>query len=344
VQVAQRTLEDAFRKPFSAHDATGALLRVIAEDQRAFRLIATDSFKEFVSALRPEYGLPDRREMSELVRSTAKDMLAALPRTLSGAAGGFSIGTDGWSSRADERFITVTVHYMTEQWALASEMIGLQRVQGALLFLDCLHLLCAPCNCFLRGSAQGASTAKRSCGSYTPSLTERGSTRSRCTLPYMTTLRTCRAGAVCWTALKIFRVSLTPFSCVWSMRRRMPCVPLARGAYANQCAQPRSYVTLLNKVRTFVSTLGHSPLLCEGLAEKAKLARLWRTRPSIDVKTRWSSLHHMLHAVCELQDPIVMHVRELEDLRRKSDAQRAYIEHCPTSEEVRAMRDLVLGK
>lgn len=76
-----------------------------------------------VKALEPRYTIPSRKHFSEtaipaLYEETRRGIEKELSDTTSVA-----LTTDGWTSRATESFLTVTVHYISSEWEMKSAVL-----------------------------------------------------------------------------------------------------------------------------------------------------------------------------------------------------------------------------
>ena len=119
----QLRLDEAFQKKMSmncsrALDITRHIGLFIAKDLRPFSVVENSGFRKLLNILDPRYHIPSRPHFSETVvpeiyRQTRAAVQAAIDSALSVA-----LTTDCWTSCATESFMTVTAHFVTDDWQL----------------------------------------------------------------------------------------------------------------------------------------------------------------------------------------------------------------------------------
>ena len=68
--------------------------------------------------LEPDYVVPTRKTMSAKIKNMHSDGLNALTKAVRGKS--VALTTDHWTSGATESFMTVTIHYIDDEWILRS--------------------------------------------------------------------------------------------------------------------------------------------------------------------------------------------------------------------------------
>ncbi|KAE8301067.1 hypothetical protein D5F01_LYC01220 [Larimichthys crocea] len=88
-----------------------------------YSITANEGFKYLLEVLEPRYSIPDRKVFSDklvpaLYEKVKMDVVDSMSR-----AQRVSITVDGWTSCATDSYITVTAHYVTEEWDLQSHVL-----------------------------------------------------------------------------------------------------------------------------------------------------------------------------------------------------------------------------
>ncbi len=92
-------------------------------DMSPFAVVENEGFKHMISVLEPRYILPSRAHFSQNVLpklfeeakgNVVKELIAAEYN---------AITTDGWTSRATQSYMTVTAHFITENWQIANPVL-----------------------------------------------------------------------------------------------------------------------------------------------------------------------------------------------------------------------------
>ncbi|XP_017480664.1 PREDICTED: zinc finger BED domain-containing protein 1-like [Rhagoletis zephyria] len=106
-----------FSKPISAkkkHEIDHQLVTMIVREYHPFSVVEDAEFKKLVFMLNPSYKLPTRKTISStLVPATYSETVEIVKQRL-GRAYAVCLTVDGWTSRAQDSFISVTAHYIVE--------------------------------------------------------------------------------------------------------------------------------------------------------------------------------------------------------------------------------------
>ncbi len=106
---------------------TDKLTRFICKDMRPINISQGSGFKDFVHELEPRYAVPCRATISDRVvklYDTTKDNTRKM---ISGE--NIVLTTDGWTSLATEAYVTVTAHFINEDWELKDIILKTAEVQ-----------------------------------------------------------------------------------------------------------------------------------------------------------------------------------------------------------------------
>lgn len=121
--VVQTQITSAFNKPLpKTSDRAKAITRgigvYIASDLRPYSVVENSGFKYMFKILEPRYEIPSRPHFSQKVVPALYEQTKTTLLTELSNASALSLTTDGWTSRATESYLTVTVHYITTQWEM----------------------------------------------------------------------------------------------------------------------------------------------------------------------------------------------------------------------------------
>lgn len=108
-----------------------ALALMIAVDYQPFNIVNDVGFKNFVNVLDPRYTLPSKttirnKLIGDMYDSIKKKLLSELNNVKFVA-----ITADLWSSRNSEGFLTVTCHYINEEFVLKTAVLSTKPLEGS---------------------------------------------------------------------------------------------------------------------------------------------------------------------------------------------------------------------
>lgn len=106
---------------------TDKLTRFICKDMRPINISQGSGFKDFVQELEPRYAVPSRATISDRVVKLYDATKDNIKKMLSGE--NISLTTDGWTSIATEAYVTVTAHFINEDWELKDIILKTAEVQ-----------------------------------------------------------------------------------------------------------------------------------------------------------------------------------------------------------------------
>ena len=121
----QLRLQEAFKNKLPVRSVralaiTKSIGQFIALDMRPYSIVDSAGFHNMIKTLEPKYELPSRTHFAqtvipELYKETVTKVLNDID-----SAQHVSLTTDGWTSRATQSYITVTAHYINDQWEMKS--------------------------------------------------------------------------------------------------------------------------------------------------------------------------------------------------------------------------------
>ncbi|XP_076581873.1 E3 SUMO-protein ligase ZBED1-like [Chaetodon auriga] len=106
---------------------TDKLTRFICKDMRPINISQGSGFKDFVQELEPRYAVPSRATISDRVVKLYDATKDNIKKMLSGE--NISLTTDGWTSIATEAYVTVTAHFINDDWEMKDIILKTAEVQ-----------------------------------------------------------------------------------------------------------------------------------------------------------------------------------------------------------------------
>lgn len=109
-----------------AKKITNSVATFIAKDLRPYSVIENQGFRAMMHTSELRYTIPSRRFFTEtaipaLYNETKAHVMEALQK-----AGRVAITCDAWTSVATESYITVTAHFITDNWQLESHVLQMR--------------------------------------------------------------------------------------------------------------------------------------------------------------------------------------------------------------------------
>jgi len=139
--VSQQTIQMvlASRNPYEktsrkAKELDNLLLSLICKEGLAFNLLDSLHFRDFVAALDPRYQVPSRTLLSRTIPDAYTKCKTALIeefKKYSTAGEYISLTTDTWTSTNNESFMSLTGHYLTENFVPHNTCIMVRNVPGS---------------------------------------------------------------------------------------------------------------------------------------------------------------------------------------------------------------------
>ena len=110
-----------------SEEITQKICKMIELDMMPISTVDGDGFIELINFLEPEYDIPCRTTITSRIEKRYKDMARNLKKRLS-TADRVALTTDGWTALTTESYITITSHYIDQEWALRSDVLLTQGV------------------------------------------------------------------------------------------------------------------------------------------------------------------------------------------------------------------------
>lgn len=97
-----------------------------ALDLRPMNIVTGRGFRRFCQLLNPSFQVPSRTTVTKHVDLLYQDLKLEVIQETKGAS--VSLTTDMWTSVAQRGFITVTAHYLTQDWTLKCRVLATRPV------------------------------------------------------------------------------------------------------------------------------------------------------------------------------------------------------------------------
>jgi len=100
------------------------VMRMIAVDVQPFSCVEDEGFKELMKAMDPRYKLPSRSHLRDVVLPSQYEELKNKLYVILANVDFLALTTDMWTSRANEGYITITCHFVSNNFKLESEILA----------------------------------------------------------------------------------------------------------------------------------------------------------------------------------------------------------------------------
>lgn len=106
-----------------AQKITESVAIFICKDLRPYSVVENAGFQKMLQTLEPQYAIPTRKHMTEVaVPKVYTEVKTAILESLKSAER-VALTCDGWTSRATDPYVTITSHFISNQWALLSNVL-----------------------------------------------------------------------------------------------------------------------------------------------------------------------------------------------------------------------------
>ncbi|XDV25933.1 hypothetical protein PO909_029757 [Leuciscus waleckii] len=127
---SQMSLKDAFakgtyydRKSKRWIEITNSITNHIAKDMVPLNTVEKEGFKQMIKTLDPRYEMPSRKYFSQVAIPNLYQKHRAKIETDLATVLHFAATTDMWSSRTMEPYLSLTVHFISDEWVLLSHCL-----------------------------------------------------------------------------------------------------------------------------------------------------------------------------------------------------------------------------
>lgn len=95
---------------------TKKVTEFICKDMRPVNILQGDGFKEFIREIEPRYTIPSRGTITNRIVKLYDTTNENIREMISGQS--IALTTDGWTSVAMDSYVTVTAHFINEDWEM----------------------------------------------------------------------------------------------------------------------------------------------------------------------------------------------------------------------------------
>ena len=120
---------DVFTKKRSCSPQRAAVIsdliaQVIVKDLRPINMVNGEGFQRLIAYLEPGYHLPSDTHFTHLIERQYSAMKTKVCELLQHKVSYVAVTADVWTSIATDSYLTVTVHYLDDEWAMKSVILG----------------------------------------------------------------------------------------------------------------------------------------------------------------------------------------------------------------------------
>ena len=119
----QRKLDIFTKKRSCSTERAGAISEKITR-MIPISMVTGEGFRELIAYIEPEYRLPSATHFTHLTEQRYEAVKQKMREILQGCADSVAITADVWMSTATDSYLTVTAHYLNEQWEIKSIVSG----------------------------------------------------------------------------------------------------------------------------------------------------------------------------------------------------------------------------
>ena len=127
-----RPVTDLFHWPINGEKyerITKSAALMCAEDLRPLSIVNGAGFRKFCKELNPAYKVPSHTTLHNYLMKMYNEEKSALVKLFDVNTSGVAFTTDLWTSTALHGYITVTAHYITDEWEMKTAMLATRRVE-----------------------------------------------------------------------------------------------------------------------------------------------------------------------------------------------------------------------
>ena len=127
-QVQQQRMTSYFRPgsntctPRRANQITRLIAKMIAPADLPFSFVEAEGFRDLMSYIEPDYQVPCRKTITTRIEEFFEEQKRDVRKRLEKAEA-VSLTTDCWTSLTQDGYMTVTAHYVDENWAHKSAVL-----------------------------------------------------------------------------------------------------------------------------------------------------------------------------------------------------------------------------
>ena len=101
---------------------TRLIAEFVARDLRPLSIMCGDGFRQLLNTIEPRYQVPSHTHVTMVCWQIFQTEKEELHETLIGQTY-FALATDIWTSHATQAYLTITAHFITAEWKMASAVL-----------------------------------------------------------------------------------------------------------------------------------------------------------------------------------------------------------------------------
>ncbi|XP_034024641.1 zinc finger BED domain-containing protein 1-like [Thalassophryne amazonica] len=145
VELKQTTLDNTtYKFPSTSPRAikiTDSVVHFICLDLRPYCVVENRGFRYMVNTLEPRYVIPTRRYIIEIAVPRKYEEVKEHVKTSLTSAARVALTCDGWTSRATQLYVTITCHFITDDWELMAFVLQTRAMHESHTGTDIAELL-----------------------------------------------------------------------------------------------------------------------------------------------------------------------------------------------------------
>lgn len=93
-------------------------------------MVDGQGFRDMMHLLEPAYHIPSQGTITSRIKNRYKDAKSEMLAQLASAASKVALTTDSWTAKMTESYVTVTYHYITEDWRVTTVVLLTRSLPG----------------------------------------------------------------------------------------------------------------------------------------------------------------------------------------------------------------------
>lgn len=106
-----------------AQRITESMVHFICKDLRPYSMVDNIGFRWMLHCLEPRYKIPQRGYMVDTAVPRMYEEVKKVVKTSLSAAQRVALTCDGWTSRATQSYVTITSHYISDDWEMVTHIL-----------------------------------------------------------------------------------------------------------------------------------------------------------------------------------------------------------------------------
>nr|XP_055054000.1 E3 SUMO-protein ligase ZBED1-like [Misgurnus anguillicaudatus] len=102
---------------------TESIAYFICQDLRPYSVVENAGFRRMVNAMEPRYPIPTREHLTKVCIPRLYAQTKARVKASLASAERVALTCDGWTSRTTEAYVTITAHFINEEWELVTYVL-----------------------------------------------------------------------------------------------------------------------------------------------------------------------------------------------------------------------------